>query len=178
MLDLSQQKAHQELSILKKISEENGAFAAVESDAFKEGGKGTIELSESIIKATDKETPKINYLYNKDLPIKEKVESLSEKVYNANGVKWSSQAKKRIKEYEAYGWGDLPICMAKTHLSLSHDKSKKGLPKDYIFEISDVRASIGAGFIYPIAGNIVTMPGLPGKPRKLDTDSKANIIGL
>jgi len=168
----------EELSILKKISEENGAFAAVESDAFKQGGKGTIELSESIIKATNKETPKINYLYSKDLSIKEKVENLSKHVYNANGVKWSSQAKKRIKEYESYGWGDLPICMAKTHLSLSHDRSKKGLPKDYMFEISDVRASIGAGFIYPIAGNIVTMPGLPGNPRKLDTDSKANIIGL
>ena len=112
------------------------------------------------------------------MSIKEKVNNLAKVVYNANGVKWSSQAEKRIKEYEAYEWGDLPICMAKTHLSLSHDRSKKGLPKDYIFEISDVRASIGAGFIYPIAGNIVTMPGLPGNPRKLDTNNNSEIIGL
>ncbi|MBM03193.1 MAG: formate--tetrahydrofolate ligase [Chloroflexi bacterium] len=168
----------EELSVLKNLSEDNGAFAAVESDAFQEGGKGTIDLSESIIKATNKEHPKINYLYENNMSIKEKVNNLAKIVYNANGVKWSSQAEKRIKEYEAYGWGGLPICMAKTHLSLSHDRSKKGLPKDYIFEISDVRASIGAGFIYPIAGNIVTMPGLPGNPRKLDTNNNSEIIGL
>ena len=76
------------------------------------------------------------------------------------------------------GWDHLPICMAKTHLSISHRAALKGRPSNYTFEVSDIRASVGAGFIYPIAGNIVTMPGLPGSPRQLDVDERGNILGL
>ena len=76
------------------------------------------------------------------------------------------------------GWGNLPVCMAKTHLSISHNPSLKGRPSNYTFEVSDVRASVGAGFIYPLAGSMVTMPGLPSTPRKLDVDSSGNILGL
>ena len=83
-----------------------------------------------------------------------------------------------MRTYRDLGWGDLPVCVAKTHLSLSHNPRLKGVPKDYVFEVSDVRASIGAGFIYPLAGTMVTMPGLPGSPRTLDVDAEGNILGL
>ena len=102
---------------------------------------------------------------------------LAKNIYNADGVNWSPVAKRKIKKFEENGWGNLPICMAKTPLSISHNPKLKALPKDYTFEISDIRASVGAGFIYPIAGSIMTMPGLPGAPRELDIDKDGNILG-
>ncbi len=85
---------------------------------------------------------------------------------------------RKLRTYEKLGWTRLPVCMAKTHLSLSHDPTLKGKPSGYTFEVSDVRAATGAGFIYPISGNIMSMPGLPGTPRALDVDEKGNILGL
>ena len=83
-----------------------------------------------------------------------------------------------MKAFTDNGWGNLPVCMAKTHLSISHNPKLIGRPSNYTFEISDVRASIGAGFIYPIAGTMMTMPGLPSSPRELDIDSNSQILGL
>ncbi len=91
---------------------------------------------------------------------------------------WAPAARRQLRRYEELGWGGLPVCMAKTHLSLSHNPRLRGRPSGYTFEVSDVRASVGAGFIYPIAGNIMTMPGLPGSPRALDVDATGNILGL
>jgi len=93
-------------------------------------------------------------------------------------VAWSAGAKGRLKGFAELGWGGLPVCMAKTHLSLSDNPRLKGRPTGYTFQVSDVRASVGAGFIYPLAGSMVTMPGLPGEPRALDVDDDGNVLGL
>jgi formate--tetrahydrofolate ligase len=167
-----------ETAILKRASEEAGAFAAVESKVFAEGGAGGMELAQAIIDATEGDTPEIDYAYEIDDSILDKVKALAKRVYNADGVQWAPPARRLRRQFEENGWGNLPVCMAKTHLSISHKANLKGRPSGYTFEISDVRASVGAGFIYPIAGNIVTMPGLPSSPRQLDVDERGNILGL
>ena len=167
-----------ELAVVKERAEAAGAHSAVESRGFAEGGAGCVELAEALVDATDGDAPEISYLYPADASIEDKVKALAQQVYNATDVDWDASAKSQLKKYEELGWGALPVCMAKTHLSLSHNPRLKGVPKDYTFEVSDVRASIGAGFIYPIAGTMVTMPGLPGSPRTLDVDAEGNILGL
>ena len=168
----------EELAAVKERAEAAGAYAAVESRGFAEGGAGCVELAEAVVSATDGEQPEITYAYPSESSIEDKVKALAQKVYNADDVAWAAPAARRLRTYRDLGWGDLPVCMAKTHLSLSHNPRLKGVPKDYVFEVSDVRASIGAGFIYPLAGTMVTMPGLPGSPRTLDVDAEGNILGL
>ncbi|MCY4652822.1 MAG: formate--tetrahydrofolate ligase, partial [Dehalococcoidia bacterium] len=169
----------EETAILKRGSEEAGAFAAVESKVFAEGGAGGMDLAEAVIAATEAEDhPEIDYAYAIDDTLRDKVVALSKRVYNAGNVRWALPAGRTLRQFQERGWGNLPICMAKTHLSISHRPALKGRPSGYTFQLSDVRASIGAGFIYPIAGNIVTMPGLPGSPRQLDVDDEGNILGL
>ena len=168
----------EELAAVKERAEAAGAYAAVESRGFAEGGAGCVELAEAVVSATDGEQPEITYAYPIESSIEDKVKALARKVYNADDVAWAAPAARRLRTYRDLGWGDLPVCVAKTHLSLSHNPRLKGVPKDYVFEVSDVRASIGAGFIYPLAGPMVTMPGLPGSPRTLDVDAEGNILGL
>jgi len=167
-----------EKAIVKQGCEEAGAFAAVESRVFAEGGAGAIELAEAVIKATEGPSPDITYLYPVEASIQDKVLALAHTVYNADDVSWSPAALRTLRGYEANGWGELPVCMAKTNFSISHLASLKGRPSGYTFEVSDVRASVGAGFIYPIAGSIMTIPGLPGSPRALDVDAQGNILNL
>ncbi len=167
-----------ETAIVKRRCEDAGAFAAVESRVFVEGGAGGEDLARAVMDATKGEDPRISYAYPEDAGIQDKVLALAQKVYNADDVTWAPAAGRQLRRYEELGWGGLPVCMAKTHLSLSHNPRLRGLPSGYTFEVSDVRASVGAGFIYPIAGNIMTMPGLPGSPRALDVDAKGNILGL
>ena len=166
-----------ELDLVRQSALDAGAFAAAKSTAFSDGGEGAMELAEAVVEAAA-EGGKVSYLYPEDAPVQEKMEALARKVYNARDVRWDTAARRKLRRYEALGWGTLPVCMAKTPLSISHLPSLKGRPSDYTFEISDVRASIGAGFIYPIAGSILTLPGLPGSPRQLDVDDKGNILGL
>ena len=166
-----------ELELVRQGALDAGAFAAAKSTAFSDGGEGAVELAEAVVEAAA-QGGKVSYLYPEDAPIREKMEALARKVYNARDVRWNTAARRKLRSYEALGWGGLPVCMAKTPLSISHLPSLKGRPSDYTFEISDVRASVGAGFIYPIAGSILTMPGLPGSPRQLDVDDKGNILGL
>ena len=163
---------------VKRRCEAAGAFAAVESRVFEEGGAGAIELAEALIKATEGPSPNIKYLYPIEASIQDKVLALAQTVYNASDVSWNQSALRTLRGYEANGWGSLPVCMAKTNFSISHQASLKGRPSNYTFEIADVRSSVGAGFIYPIAGNIVTMPGLPSAPRALDVDTQGNILNL
>ena len=167
-----------ETAMVKRHCEEAGAFSAVESRVFVEGGAGGEDLARAVMDATKGEDPKISYAYAEDAGIQDKVLALAQKVYNADDVAWAPSARRQLRRYEELGWGGLPVCMAKTHLSLSHNPRLRGRPSGYTFEVSDVRASVGAGFIYPIAGNIMTMPGLPGSPRALDVDAKGNILGL
>ncbi|HIB34835.1 MAG TPA: formate--tetrahydrofolate ligase [Dehalococcoidia bacterium] len=166
----------EEIKLVKSLLSNTKAFAVVESDSYSKGGDGNIELGEAVIESSkSKITSK--YIYELEDTIKQKVHKLATNIYNANDVKWSPVASRKVKTFESNGWGNMPICMAKTPLSISHNPRLKSLPKDYTFEITDIRASVGAGFIYPIAGSIMTMPGLPTNPRSLDIDSKGNIKG-
>jgi len=166
----------EEIKLVKSLLSDTKAFAVVESDSYSKGGDGNIELGEAVIESSkSKITSK--YIYELEDTIKQKVHKLATNIYNANDVKWSPVASRKVKTFESNGWGNMPICMAKTPLSISHNPRLKSLPKDYTFEITDIRASVGAGFIYPIAGSIMTMPGLPANPRSLDIDSKGNIKG-
>ncbi len=167
-----------EVAIIKRQAESAGAHAAVESHVFEEGGAGGVELAEAVTDAADGDATEISYLYPENASIEEKVLTLAQKVYGAAGVAWSSEARRRLKVFNEQGWGSLPVCMAKTHLSLSDNPRSKGRPSGYTFQVSEVRASLGAGFIYPVAGAIVTMPGLPGSPRSLDVDDQGNVVGL
>ena len=168
----------EEVAIVKERSEAAGAFAAVESHVFSDGGAGGTELAEAVVEAASGEKPEIHYMYDTDATIQDKVLALAQKVYNADRVTWAPDARRKLRAFEEQGWGNLPVCMAKTHLSISDKAFRKGRPSGYTFTISDVRASVGAGFIYPISGAIVTMPGLPGNPRQLDVDEHGNIVGL
>ena len=166
----------EEIKLVKSLLSNTKAFAVVESDSYSKGGEGNLELGEAVIESSkNKISPK--YIYELEDTIKEKVHKLATSIYNAKDVKWAPIASRKVKTFESNGWGNMPICMAKTPLSISHKPRLKALPKDYTFEITDIRASVGAGFIYPIAGSIMTMPGLPGNPRSLDIDSKGNIKG-
>ena len=167
-----------EIAIVRHGVKVAGAYAAIESRVFNEGGDGAIELAEALVSATSGPDPEISYLYPIEASTEEKVLALAQKVYGADDVQWSPAASRQSRAFAEQGWGELPVCMAKTHLSLSHSPRLKGRPSGYTFQVSDIRASVGAGFIYPIAGNIMTMPGLPGSPRTLDVDEKGNILGL
>ena len=167
-----------EVSIVKARSEAAGARAAVESDVFGRGGEGGIDLARAVVQAAAGPRPQVEYIYPVDATIEEKTLALARKMYSADDVAWSPEARRRLRTFANHGWGSLPVCMAKTHLSISDKPNLRGKPTGYTFEISDVRASVGAGFIYPISGSIVTMPGLPGSPRALDVDDRGNILGL
>ena len=167
-----------EFAIVKQRAEAAGAVSAVKSSVFANGGAGGIELAEAVVAAAAGGKTDVSYLFDEDAPVEDKVLALAKNVYGADDVKWAPAARRKLKTFHQQGWGTLPVCMAKTHLSISHRPALSGRPSGYTFEISDVRASVGAGFIYPIAGTMMTMPGLPSSPRALDVDSKGNIVGL
>jgi len=168
-----------EIEAVKRISIEAGALGAAVSRHFAEGGKGAIELAEMVIEAANQPN-EFKFLYDLDQPIKAKIETIATKIYGAADVSYTSQASSQIADYEANGFGNLPICMAKTHLSLSHDPTLKGAPTGFTFPVREVRASVGAGFIYPVCGDMRTMPALPEHPaaERIDIDADGNIVGL
>jgi len=167
-----------ELEIIQNRSQSAGAIAAVRSTVFNDGGLGGVDLANAVVEASKEVLPEVSYPYLEEDPIEEKVLALATKIYGASDVVWSKSSRRTLKTFEQNGWGSFPVCMAKTPLSISHDPKLIGRPSDYIFEVSDVRASVGAGFIYPIAGSVITMPGLPGVPRALDVDSQGHVQGL
>jgi formate--tetrahydrofolate ligase len=168
-----------EIDFVKKKAKEFGAYDCCVSQVWLEGSKGGVELAKSVIRAAEEQN-NFKFLYPLDIPIKEKIKTIAQKIYGARDIEYSPQAEERIKLYTQRGYDKLPICMAKTHLSLSHDPNLKGRPKDFILPIRDIRASIGAGFLYPLCGTMQTMPGLPSHPvgENMDIDEKGNIIGL
>jgi methylenetetrahydrofolate dehydrogenase (NADP+)/methenyltetrahydrofolate cyclohydrolase/formyltetrahydrofolate synthetase len=168
-----------EIALLKKIAEEAGAHAAVPSNHWAEAGAGAVELAEAVIDACEQPSD-FGFLYPLELSIKEKIETIASKVYGADGVDYSPLADQQIAAYEKAGFGNLPICMAKTHLSLSHDPAWKGVPQGFVLPIREVRASVGAGFIYPLCGEMRTMPGLPSQPvfMQVDLDDDGKVVGL
>ncbi len=170
-----------ELELVKKAAiEEGGAEDAIVCDNWEKGGEGAIDLANAVIKAAEKPAD-FKYLYDLDKPIKEKIQTIAREIYGADGVDYLPEAEERIAEYTRLGYGKLPICMAKTHLSLSHDSTLKGVPKGFRIPIRDVRASVGAGFLYPLLGTMATMPGLPTRPIFMEIDIEpetGKIIGL
>ncbi len=168
-----------EIRLLRRIAEEAGAEGAYVSDVWAKGGEGGRELAQAVIAAADKPS-QFRFLYSLDVPIKAKIETIARELYNAAGVDYSAKAEQQIKLYEKLGYGNLPICMAKTHLSLSHEPSWKGVPSGYQLPIREIRASVGAGFLYPLCGEMMTMPGLPSRPGflKIDVDKEGRVVGL
>jgi len=170
-----------ELELVRKIALGHPAIVdAVVSDHFSQGGKGAIALAEAVVKASELPTD-FRFLYPLKYSIKEKIETIAREVYGADGVDYSPLAEERIAEYTRLGYDRLPICMAKTHLSLSHDPELKGVPKGFRIPIRDVSASVGAGFVYPLLGTMSTMPGLPTRPAYYDIDidfETGKILGL
>lgn len=158
-----------ELKLVKNLAEKDGVFACVICSHFSEGSKGAKDLAEAVVAASDAQND-FRYLYDVKSPIKEKIEIIAKEIYGASGVEFSDQASTMIQLFEKQGFGNLPICMAKTPLSLSHDPSKKGVPIDFTVPIQDIKLSAGAGFIYPLLGAISTMPGLPTRPCFFDMD--------
>ncbi len=168
----------EEIATVREAVDGLDGVQSAESRGFIEGGDGCIELARAVMDASAGDKPDITYLYPEEASTEDKVLALAQKVYNADDVAWAPAARRNLKTYQDMGWGKWPVCMAKTNLSISHNARLKGRPSGYTFEVSDVRASAGAGFIYPLAGTMVTMPGLPAAPRALDVDDKGNILGL
>ena len=168
-----------EVDFVVKFAGEHGAFAACQIDPWAKGGEGCIEAAEAVVKACE-EPNDFHLLYPDDIPIKEKIEMIATKIYRADGVDYSPLAEKRIKLYTKLGYDKLCINMAKTHLSLSHDPSLKGVPENYRIPVRDVQASLGAGFLYPLLGEMRTMPGLPSTPAfvPVDIDETGRTLGL
>jgi len=170
----------EEIEILKKISLENQADDFVVSQVFTKGGEGGVELVKSIINLTEKSESNFKFLYDLNLKIDDKIKIIATKIYGAKDISLSQEAKKKIELYENLGFSNLPICMAKTHLSLSSDPNLKGRPKDFIIPIVDLKVSNGAGFIVAYTQEISTMPSLPSDPigKYIDIDELGNAIGL
>lgn len=169
-----------EIELVRKAALEAGALDAVMTDHWAKGGAGAIELAKAVVKAAEQPSD-FKYLYSLDLPIKEKIEIIAREVYNADGVDYTPVAEKRIAEYTRLGFDRIPICMAKTHLSISHDPELKNVPSNYRILVRDIRASVGAGFIYPLLGTMSTMPGLPTRPGYYDIDldlETGEVLGL
>ena len=161
-----------------EIAESMGARAAV-CNNYAEGGKGAIDLAAMVVDAAN-EPNDFHYLYQDELPLREKIEIIAEKVYGADGVDFLPAAKNQLDLYENNGFGTLPVIIAKTHLSISSDPSLKGAPTGWRMPVREARASVGAGFVYVICGDISTMPGLPLHPAAevIDIDESGEIVGL
>ena len=168
-----------EVAAVKKIALDAGAYAAVESNVWAEGGKGGEELAHAVIEAADQPS-EFKFLYPLDISIKEKIETIVTKIYGAEGVEYTPLADRQIKTFTDLGYDKLPLCMAKTHLSLSHDPKLKGAPTGFTVPIREVRASVGAGFLYPLLGEMRTMPGLPSVPAgaNVDIGDDGRVVGL
>ncbi|MBA3419312.1 MAG: formate--tetrahydrofolate ligase [Geodermatophilaceae bacterium] len=163
---------------IREIAESMGARVAV-CNHFAEGGRGATELAEAVVEAAEEETH-FAVLYPDEATLKEKIETVAARVYGAAGVEYSATANKQLANYERNGFGNLPVCIAKTHLSISSDAALKGAPTGWSLWVREVRASVGAGFVYPICGDMRTMPGLGTKPAAsiIDIDAEGNIVGL
>jgi methylenetetrahydrofolate dehydrogenase (NADP+)/methenyltetrahydrofolate cyclohydrolase/formyltetrahydrofolate synthetase len=168
-----------EIAAVERIAKQAGAEAAVMCDNWARGGAGAVELAEAVVEASNK-PGHFKFLYPLDMPLKQKIETIAREVYGADGVKFEPLAEKQLAFYEAQGFGKLPINMAKTHLSLSHDPNLKGVPKGFTMPVREVRASVGAGFVYPLVGQMSTMPGLPTYPAfmNVDIDEDGKVVGL
>lgn len=168
-----------EIELLQKLCNEHGSEVVL-TEVWAKGGAGAEALAKKVVSLIDKQANNFDYLYPLNSSIQEKIEIIAKKVYGASNVAYSTKAKKQIEQFEKHGWGQLPICMAKTQSSLSDDPLKLGRPVGFTITINELRPSIGAGFIVALAGGVMTMPGLPKKPAALlmDVSEDGKAIGL
>jgi formyltetrahydrofolate synthetase len=169
-----------EVEMVRKAALEAGAMDAVVSRHWMEGGKGAVALAEAVVKACEKPT-NFKFLYPLNISVKEKIETIAREIYRADGVDYTPEAEAKIEQFTNLGFGDLPLCMAKTHLSFTDKADQKGAPRGFRVTISDIRASVGAGFLYPLLGTMRTMPGLPTRPVFYDVDldlETGKVLGL
>ena len=169
-----------EVAAIREVAMAAGARDVVVSRHFADGGAGAEDLARAVWSAAEEGAPEFRLLYPDDIPLREKIETVAVRIYGARGVDELPAATKALKLYEDLGFGNLPVCMAKTHLSLSHDPGLKGRPTGFRVPIREVRLSAGAGFVTPLLGEMRTMPGLPSHPagESIDIDSDGNIVGL
>jgi formyltetrahydrofolate synthetase len=168
-----------EVEAIREVALEAGADDAVVATHFTDGGRGAADLANAVWAAASRGS-QFQLLYPDDAPLGEKILTIATKVYGATGIELLPAAKKALKLYEDLGFGRLPVCMAKTQYSLSHDAALKGRPSGFTVTVRDIRLSAGAGFITPLLGEMRTMPGLPSRPggEKIDIDADGNIVGL
>ena len=169
-----------EIDLVRKIALHAGAHEAVATNHWAEGGRGAVDLGRAVICACELPS-RFRFLYPLDMGIKQKIETIVREIYGGKGVEYLPEAEQKIELYTRLGFGNLPICMAKTHLSVSHDPSLKGAPAGFTVPVRDVRASVGAGFLYPLLGTMSTMPGLPTRPGYYDIDldtETGRVVGL
>ena len=169
-----------EVELIRKRAKDTGAFDVAESRVWMEGAAGGAELAEAVVAACEQPTD-FRFLYPDEYSIKEKIETVAKEIYRADGVSYTPAAEAKIKLFTDMGLSHLPLCMAKTHLSFSHDPVLKGAPRGWTLPITDVRASVGAGFIFPLCGTMRTMPGLPTRPAFTDVDidlETGRVVGL
>lgn len=168
-----------EIDTLKNWCEDKGIKVEL-ANVWEKGGEGGVELAELVVSEIEKAEKDFKHMYELNTSIQEKIVAIATKVYGAKGVDFSNEALKQIKTFEKNGWGNLPVCMAKTQYSLSDDPKKLGRPTDFTITVRELRPSIGAGFIVALTGNVMTMPGLPKVPAamKMDVDKDGKAIGL
>ncbi|GAB4401719.1 MAG: hypothetical protein OHK003_28510 [Anaerolineales bacterium] len=169
-----------EVEMIREAALKMGAIDAVVSTHWADGGKGAKALAEAVIKAS-KMPSKFKFLYPLEESIKEKIETIAKEIYRADGVDYTPEAEEQIERYTRLGFDKLPICMAKTHLSFTTDATQKGAPTGFRIKVREIRASVGAGFLYPILGDMRTMPGLPTRPVFYDVDldlKTGKVVGL
>ncbi len=168
-----------EWALIREAALKAGAVDAVVTHHWAQGGQGAAELAAAVEKACQIPSD-FHFLYPSESPLTEKIERIATEVYGADGVDYSDEARETLDKLGDDGFGNLPICMAKTQYSLSHDPALKGAPKGWRLPIREVRLAAGAGFVYPLCGDMTTMPGLPSKPSfmRIDVDQDGNILGL
>jgi formate--tetrahydrofolate ligase len=169
-----------EVDVIKEVALAAGADAAVESDHFNHGGAGAEELATAVWAAASKGAPDFRFLSRDDAGLEERIHRIATRVYGADGVQFYGEAQKQLHEFERLGYGHLPVCMAKTALSLSHDPDLKGRPRGFTVPIRDARLFAGAGFVTAYCGDMLMMPGLPSRPSGEDVDINADgeTVGL
>lgn len=167
-----------ELQAIQRVAAEMGVRSAI-CTHFTDGGRGAAELAEAVAEACA-EPSEFRLLYPDTAPLRDKIEAVATRVYGADGVDYTAAAQRQLDTYERAGFGELPVCIAKTHLSISSDPARKGAPTGWRLPVREVRASVGAGFVYPICGEMRTMPGLGSNPAAahIDLDENDDIVGL
>ncbi len=178
-INVFEQDTDKEIEAVREIALAAGSMGVAVARHWADGGAGAIELAEMVVSAC--ETPNdFRFLYPDDMSIKDKIRTIATEIYRADDVDYTTVAEQKIKRFEEQGLGHLPICMAKTHLSFSDDPKLKGAPDGFNITITDVRASAGAGFIYPMCGDVRTMPGLGKTPAAMnvDIDENGKVVGL